>query len=214
MIVTHLPGNVPSWPRGAGILCLGMGLLVSGCALQPSVPGESVSWDQRREELSQLPEWQARGRIAVKSEDGGGQGNLQWRQSGPNARIRLSGPFGVGGYEIAWGADSLIVTGKSGQLELTYAGPDAAEQFLRDQLGWSFPAVSLRYWILAIPHPDFDSRTTFSDDGWLAGIEQNGWVIGYDRFEKQNTQWLPGKIVMENPATRVKMVVDTWVIPQ
>jgi outer membrane lipoprotein LolB len=189
---------------------LGLIFMVVGCAMQPTVPGTSVHWDQRRDRLLQLEQWSARGRIAVKHTDGGGQGRINWSQVGSDSRIQLSGPFGTGAYEIAWNAEHLVVTAKDGTVQAAYAGRDAARQFLDEQLGWSFPAVSTRYWILGVPDPDFASRERFDDEGWLTGIEQNGWIVVYDGFAENDELWLPRKIVMENENARVKVVVDHW----
>jgi outer membrane lipoprotein LolB len=165
---------------------------------------------QRETALGQLETWQAHGRIAVKSGNEGGQGKLHWYQTGQQARIELSGPFGVGAYELAWDSDSLVVKTKAGEVTSAYAGPQAAEQFLVDQLGWSFPAISIRYWILGIVDPQFAGNRKFDTDGWLAGIEQNDWSVAYDGFSRHEDQWLPDKIVMNNDRARVKLVIDQW----
>jgi len=185
-------------------------MLVSGCATRSKLPGTGLNWDQREADLGQLANWQAHGRIAVKAEDGGGQGKLHWYQTDSRARIQLSGPFGVGAYELAWDSDSLVVTTKAGEVTAAYAGPQAADQFLNDQIGWSFPAISVRYWILGIVDPQFDSDRQFDRDGWLIGIEQNDWSITYDGFSLHEEQWLPNKIVMQNDTARVKLIVDRW----
>jgi len=93
---------------------------------------------------------------------------------------------------------------------MSYAGPDAIERFLTDQLGWSFPARSTRYWILGIADPRFSSRTEHDADGWLVTLEQDGWVVMYDRFVEAQGRWMPRKIVMENEQARVKLIVDQW----
>jgi outer membrane lipoprotein LolB len=126
--------------------------------------------------------------------------------------VHLSGPFGAGAYEISWDADSVEVTGKAGEVEIAYAGPKAAEQFLEDQLGWSFPAMSLRYWMLGVPDPGFESDQRFDAEGWLAGILQGGWSIEYDDFEHRNAVWLPKRIVMNNDDARVRLIVDDWLL--
>jgi len=187
-------------------------VLASGCALQPTVPGTSVAWDERQAQLAGLAEWQARGRIAVKSADGGGQGNIQWFQAGAGSRIFLRGPFGFGAYEISWDAESIEVVGKSGEVQVAYSGPNAAERFLRDQLGWSFPAMSLRYWMLSVPDPAFDSYEQYDTEGWLVGIQQNGWSVGYEGFKVWNDIWLPKRVVLNHDGARVKLVIDDWVL--
>lgn len=185
-------------------------LLGSGCSLRPTIPGTDLDWAQRETRLGQLDKWQAHGRIAVKSGNEGGQGKLHWYQIGKQARIQLSGPFGVGAYELAWDSDSLIIRTKAGEVTAAYAGAQAAEQFLVDQLGWSFPAVSIRYWILGIVDPQFVGDRKFDADGWLVGIEQNEWSIAYNGFSRHAGQWLPDKIVMTNNQARVRLIIDQW----
>ena len=185
-------------------------IAVTGCVSRPTVPGTGVDWTQRAELLLQLPGWEAKGRIAVKSGKQGGQGNIRWMQKGPNAQIGLHGPFGVGAYQIDWSENDLVVTGKAGEVTLAYAGPDAIERFLTDQLGWSFPARSTRYWMLGVADPDFPNRAEFDAHGWLITLEQNGWVVSYDRFVNEQDHWMPRKIVMQSEHARIKLIIDQW----
>ncbi len=181
-----------------------------GCASRPTTPGPDVDWGRRAESLLRLPGWQADGRIAVKSGDDGGQGNIMWRQRGDDVRIALRGPFGAGAWQIDWTGDGLVVTGKAGEVTTAYAGDDAVERYLADQVGWSFPARSTRYWILGIADPAFASRSEFDVDGWLVQLEQNGWLVTYDRFTDVDGRWMPGKIVMRSENARVRLIVDRW----
>lgn len=174
------------------------------------MPGTSVPWAERRVQLAALQSWQAIGRIAFKNADEGGQGSLRWTQRGSDASIRVSGPFGAGAYEINWDPETLVVTSRDGEVAAAYSGPDAAEQFLATQLGWTFPAVSTRYWILGIPDPVSASREQFDADGWLVSIEQNGWRVVYDGFVVREELWLPRKITMESDHGRLRLVVDRW----
>jgi outer membrane lipoprotein LolB len=183
--------------------------LLSGCALRPAAP--EVSWDERRARLLELSAWQARGRIAVKSESGGGQGDLQWEQAGAASRIRLSGPFGAGAYEIRWDPQMLTIASRNGELSRTYTGPDSAEQFLTEQLGWAFPAASTRFWLLGVLDPGLAGEEHFAPDGRLAGLSQNGWSVTYDRFTEQGGLAVPAKIILQNDRARVRLVIDRWV---
>ena len=183
---------------------------LTGCASRPTLSGSGIDWSGRAEYLLQLPHWQANGRIAVKSGAQGGQGSIRWTQDDVGGRIELRGPFGVGAYQIDWSDDDLVVTGKAGEVTMAYAGPDAAEHFLRDQLGWSFPARSTRYWILGVVDPRFSSHSQFDSDGWLVSLQQNGWRVSYDRFVEADGRWMPRKIVMEHERARVKLIVDQW----
>ena len=192
------------------LAAVGAVVALTGCASRPTVPGTGIDWTDRAENLLRLPGWEASGRIAVKSAADGGQGNIRWIQDGANARIALRGPFGVGAYQIDWTDENLVVTGKAGEVTLAYDGPDAVDRFLADQLGWSFPARSTRYWILGVADPRFSSRPEFDADGWLVALEQNGWVVSYDRFIDEQGRWMPRKIVMEHALARVKLIIDQW----
>jgi len=96
---------------------------------------------------------------------------MLWRQSGDTSLIRVSGPFGAGAYEIRWDPASLTVTSRNGEYTRDFTGADAAEQFLTEQLGWSFPAISTRYWLLGLPDPAFQSHATRDADGALLSLE-------------------------------------------
>ncbi|MBT8442915.1 MAG: outer membrane lipoprotein LolB, partial [Gammaproteobacteria bacterium] len=150
-------------------------LLLAGCAARPVQPETGIDWDRRADLLAGESAWHAHGRIAFKAGKDGGSGSMSWKQAGEDARITLSGPFGAGAYEIAWDDERIVVTSKKGEQVAAYTGRDAADRFLEAQLGWSFPARSIRYWLLGVADPEFTSARRFDDDGWLAGIEQNGW---------------------------------------
>jgi outer membrane lipoprotein LolB len=186
--------------------------LLGGCALRQPEVAPGVDWAQRSERLLALDSWQARGRIAVKAEKGGGQGDLVWEQHGAQARIHMAGPFGAGAYEIRWDERSLTVSSRNGEFSRGYTGPDAAEQFLAEQLGWSFPAASTRYWLLALADPASPAQSTFAADGRLAALDQNGWAVTYDRYTEQSGLPMPAKITLENSRARVRLVIDRWTL--
>jgi len=183
---------------------------VAGCAARPVQPEARIDWDQRAARLVDTAAWRAQGRIAGKSGKDGGQGNMIWVQGDTGTRISLSGPFGAGAYEIAWDDERIVVNSKKGEQVAAYTGRDAADQFLEQQLGWSFPARSLRYWLLGVADPEFLSERCLDESGWLSRIEQNGWSVEYSRFDEVGNHYMPSKIVMENDHARVKLVVDRW----
>ena len=199
------------WPGIApGVCMLWLALWLAGCAIQPKVPGSRVSWSDREAALQALPGWKLRGRVAVKSGDRGGQGRLQWQQSGASARVRLSGPLGAGATEIRWDPGQVVLTDRNGEVAAAYTGPDAVEQLLDQRLGWRFPAGHLRYWVLGIPDPGSRARQNFDQDGWLMQIDQDGWRIDYSEFRQYSGRWIPRRISIENGPVRVKLVIDDW----
>ena len=178
--------------------------------MRPQQPDGTVDWDRRATLLAAQSAWQVRGRIAVKADEQGGQGNIVWTQRDDESRIALRGPFGAGAVEIVWGEERIVVIGGGGEKTASYVGPDAAERFVQQQLGWSFPARSIRYWLLGIADPAYSSDRRLDAAGGLAAIEQNGWTVEFSRFELVGEHYLPGKLVAENAHARVKLFVDEW----
>ena len=160
--------------------------------------------------LLALEDWELRGRVAVKDSEDGGQAKINWRQTGERSRIRFSGPFGAGAYELLWEPGLVSVTGGSGGQSLEYRGAEAAENFLREQLGWSFPAGSTRYWVMGLPDPSSASSMTFDAAGLPAVITQSGWQISFDRFANYEGYDLPARLEMQNGDARVRMVISSW----
>jgi len=191
-----------------GMACLAM--LLAGCATRTPQPEALVDWPARDARLLLLDRWDLRGRIAVKADSGGGQGDLQWRQQGEATDIRVSGPFGAGAYAIRWDAQSLSVSSRDGEYVRSWSGRDAAEQFLAEQLGWSFPAVSSRYWLRGLPDPASPAKGTYAARGELVSLEQSGWTVTYGRYVEVANLLMPARIEMQNPRARLRLVIDRW----
>lgn len=183
-------------------------LALAGCATVPP-PATVAGPDIRREVLLGWSAWEARGRVAARTAEGGGQGNLQWVQRGDSARLRLSGPFGAGAWEIEWDPDSLRVRGRDDE-ELRLGGADAAERFLDEQLGWSFPVASTRYWIRGLADPEADGAMHYDDAGKPLALDQHGWRVLYQEHVLYGALWLPRRLVMESARGRVRLVIDAW----
>ncbi len=187
--------------------------MLAGCVTQRvEIPEGAESALARQARLLGLTQWEARGRVAIKSADTGGQGNLQWLQTGAAARIRLSGPFGAGAYEINWLPGQITVLSRGAEAALEYVGPDAAERFLAEQVGWSFPVASLRYWLLGLADPAVPATEQTDDRGRLQELQQSGWVVRYEDYVQSAATWLPRKLVIESEQLRVRFVIDTWLL--
>lgn len=185
-------------------------LVLAGCATRGSVSAPEIEPAIRRATLEAIDQWEARGRIALKTPDNSGQGNFAWTQTGERAVLRLSGPFGTGAYEIRWEPARLTVLSKDGEVAADYAGPDAAERFLREQLGWSLPVASTRHWLLGLKGPGSPAIEATDASGLLVGLTQDGWQVRYDEYRPQNGIAMPRKLEFESAAGRIRLVIDAW----
>lgn len=151
--------------------------------------------------------------MAFKSGEEGGQGKLRWQQAGHTSLIRIAGPFGAGAYDLVWEPDRVSVADAEGEQSIEYQGADAAEQFLQEQLGWSFPADSTRYWVMGLLDPAAPGKELFDDQGALRGITQHGWNISYERFAEYDGLTLPTRVSMENGSASMRIVISKWSLP-
>ena len=182
--------------------------LLSACTLQRP---QAINWAARRAELVAWRDWNAMGRIAVRSERGGAQGDLSWEQRGEETRVRVNGPFGVGAYELQWTPRELTVTGKGGTFSRSYDGPESMNDFLVEQLGWPFPGASVRYWLLAVPDPAApQAEEHFDEHGQLSSMEQAGWSIGFEKFALNGREWLPTRVTLTSAKARIRLALDQW----
>jgi len=191
------------------LVLLGAGLL-AGCATRGPISGPELSPAVRRATLEAIDNWEARGRIALKTPGTSGQGSFAWTQMGNQAVLRVSGPFGAGAYEIRWDPARLTVLSKHGEVAADYTGPDAAERFLGEQLGWTLPVANTRHWLLGLAGPDSPAVETVDASGLLAGLAQDGWQVRYDEYRPQGGIAMPRKLVLESSAGRIRLVIDAW----
>jgi outer membrane lipoprotein LolB len=196
-------------PVGRVARFLLLALLLAGCA--PGVRlGAPVDPAARRAILAADSAWEARGRIALKAPGASGQGSFTWVQDGEASVLRVSGPFGAGGYEVHWTPDRLTVVSARGEVAADYQGPDAARRFLEQQLGWSLPAGNARWWLLGLPGPASPATETAGPDGLPVALVQDGWTVRYDEYRPAGTLALPRKLVLEGDAGRIRLVIDDW----
>lgn len=184
--------------------------LLGGCATRGPIVEPELSPAVRRAALESLDSWEARGRIALKTPGTSGQGNFAWTQTGDRAVLRVSGPFGAGAYEVRWEPTRLTVLSNRGEVAADYTGPDAAERFLAEQLGWALPVANTRHWLLGLAGPDSPAVETVDASGLLAGLTQDGWRVRFDEYRPQDGIAMPRKLVFESAAGRIRLVIDAW----
>ena len=188
---------------------LACGLLAS-CATQERAGELNVTPSERRAAIEAVDTWEARGRIALKMPGASGQGSFTWLQTGNRTLLRVAGPFGAEAREIRWEPERLTVLSGQGEVAVDYAGPDAAERFLQEQLGWSLPVANARRWLLGLAGLDSPAIETLDGAGLLASLAQDGWQISFDEYRPEGGIVLPRKLVMQSAAGRIRLVIDQW----
>lgn len=195
--------------RVARVLCLLVVGVAAGCTTLQRAP--VLTQDARDADLLAMQDWSLRGRIAVRDAEGeGGQAGVGWQQRGSGSYLDLSGPFGAGRVLLTFEPGRAAAATADGERELEYAGPDAAERFMADQLGWSFPVRSARFWVLGLADPAADADIQRDATGLPVSLRQHGWNIGFERFGEFDGYAMPVKLRLENERFRLRLVVSDW----
>ena len=190
-------------PWSAVLACA---VLAAGCATTPvGIPAAARTADP-----AQLTQWMAKGRIALSAQGEGGSGSFVWQQRSERTELTVRGPLGAGGLALVTDGESIELADGAGQ---PFDG-EAARVELERRLGVKLPLAELRYWMLGVPAPDpTGSGPVQASTGTVPGFIQGGWVISYEELKPQAGWSLPARLTATTGGTRVKIVVDDWILP-
>lgn len=186
------------------------GLALAGCApflmTADELAARSVL-DARHAALEPLADWQAVGRLSVQSGEQAWHASLVWRQEADRYRIRLLGPLGQGGVEIAGGPDEVTLRTGTGE---SYAAA-SPETLMQERLGWWAPLRGLRFWLLGLDDPEAGrARAQVDTEGRPARLSQDGWDVRYLGYLAGGPVPLPARVELERGDLRAKVVVSRW----
>ena len=179
--------------------------LLAGCVMQPrsDLPPDLVA---RRHALLALDNWIVDGRIAMRFDNRGFTGALNWQQRDDLINARFHGPLGAGAFTLTGSAEAIVVETGSGEV-YDFSDP---ENMMREQFGWTVPVAAMRYWLLGVPDPGLPAIEEVGEDGHLASLQQRGWRIAYDRYTEVGPWEMPRKIVLERDNVTIRLAVHGW----
>lgn len=186
-------------------------LILGACSTVPPItqlePEELANrWIEHQQRVKNIGDWTLAGRIAVKTEDDGWNGDLNWLQQQSDYLIQFSAPFGQGAFQLNRRNSDVEMRFSDGQL---FRAPDA-ETLLFQQLGWHLPLSELRYWVTGVPQPQSDARLSHNQYGQLAELNQGQWKVSYPDYFAVDKVMMPRKIVVKNHQLSVRLVIDKW----
>ena len=175
----------------------------------PSLVAVSMkdNWDERKQNIYQISDWKATGRLVASKGKEGANASFTWTQKGEYYNIKLFGPFGAGSAHLTGNAKQVVFDDADGKRTIT----KDPETLIQRKMGLSIPLKGLKYWIKGVPSPfakiDFLEVNKSSE---LKRLKQNGWVIQYTRYDHNTWQSLPKKIMLTNRDLKVKLVIQQW----
>jgi outer membrane lipoprotein LolB len=187
-------------------------LFISACAPLRQQPTSldvdpDLIWQERQIELRQLTKWEIRGRTAITQGDEAWNAGLNWRENSGIYRIKLMGPFSQGGIHLDGTPEQVVLTLSDGEM-VAAATPEA---LLTRTFNLKFPISALRDWVRGLPYEGTPYQTADIDNqGRLIRLEQQEWLIEYQRYESYGQRQMPAKIFISNPEFSLRLVVNNW----
>jgi len=185
--------------------------LLAGCAttrLPPPQQPATVSWHRRRAVLQCLGNWRMRGRMALAARNNGWTADVDWHQHGSRYDLRVSGPFGWGGFRLH-GNPTVVYLDTGGK---HYRFLESPEAVIRQQFDMTIPVSGMRYWVLGTWAPGSRPEHRLDRYGRLSHLVQQGWKIDYQDYTRSSGIMMPSRITMKRSGVRLKLVVDRWTL--
>ena len=178
-------------------------LLLSACATSPPVV-QPVIQPAHPEQSSFV----IAGRIAIKHQAERSSATVRWKHSFETDEILLFAPLGKVMARINRDQHGLVLDTP----DKHYAAQDA-EELTQQALGWQLPLSGLNYWVLALPKPNSLFDVERDANGQITLLRQDGWTIGYSRYQTLAPDSLPLRLNMQRDDLEIKLLIDEWEMP-
>lgn len=177
-------------------LVLLLALLLGACASRPVAVWTNPS----------LPaKWEAEGKAAVRTPERGSNIYFTWSQDGPDYRIIVRGPLGLGRAEL---------NGKPGQVSLVAdnlkqeVSAGSLEELLEKTTKRRAPVSHALHWLRAEPG-SAKAELVRGQDGKLTEIREDGWTIRYLEWSEEAPN-LPRKLTLSGPEGSATVIIGLW----
>jgi outer membrane lipoprotein LolB len=181
--------------------------LLSSCSLTSTQPPPFTTSEHRGHNgVSELTNWQLKGKLGFKTPSTGGSASIQWMQLQDDYQITLRGPFLTG---------LATIIGNHQIAELKTNGKfirQAPEQLFAELTGLSITVNQLQNWLKGVPSGGASEASTieYNSDGTIAEFTQNHWQISLSNYQQVNAVKLPKKIVGQRDDISFKLIVSRW----
>jgi outer membrane lipoprotein LolB len=185
-------------------------LFLYGCATQMEPPFDQPTyqrkpWKIRQTKLSDQTYWDIHGAVSITSRGKTQMGSFAWEQNQSRYAISIYGPLNLGSIRIVGSPGDVTLVKPSG----AFSAP-SPEALMQQQLGWYLPVSNMVFWVRGLPAPGKTGKQVHDEYGHLVFLQQQGWTIQYQAFEPHDRSDLPRKILMDNQALHVKLVIKNW----
>lgn len=180
------------FPRLFCLLLINLWLFGCASSQVKEAVTEKIEWQQQQQTLQQIKQWSINGRIAVQTNNDGGQADYRWQQlNATDYNIRLQAPLGAGTTWINGDAQGVSLQTSSGGSLFDVD----VDKLMLQMNGWPLPVSGLRYWVLGLPSvATAYSVSEWEPNGLPSVMLQDGWRIEFRRYKKVSGILVPHKL--------------------
>ncbi len=178
-----------------------LGLGLQGCVTLPAQP---IAEPTTQFAIG-IERFDLSARVGIQHEQEGYSGSLKWQHRAQSDELLMLNPLGQGVAKINKDAKGISLTTAQGE---TFRAADA-ESLTQQVLGWRLPLDGLQYWVLGLPSPKAPYEIE-KNALHVTRLVQQGWQIDYLSFNRDRGVLLPTKIILQQGALEIKLIIDKW----
>ncbi len=212
-----------TFPR---LIVLALVVILSGCSAQQTInySSDRALLESHISKLASIDSWNIRGRLSIRTADGGQIGRLVWKRRGEVHQFDLYGSLGSGHVRISVEPGEVVLADSEGEM-LTGS---TAREVLDQYLGWQFPVEELGYWVIGTAFPGSFGAQKWDTLGHVVWIEQSGWQVSLSKYADVDHYQLPTRFRLVSTETieqsptnnnneqaqphQIRLIVTSWTL--
>lgn len=150
-------------------------------------------------------QWEAEGKAAVRSGERGTNLYFTWTQQGPDYRLVVRGPLGMGRAELLGRPGEVRLLADGLKNEVSASSPEELVELLTRRRA---PVSSALHWMKAEP-ATAKARIERDAEGRPLVIREDDWTVRYLEWSAEAPR-LPRRLTVEGPDGRATVVIGEW----
>ena len=183
-----------------------LALLLTACAAPAVKLPDSPGWSSHSAALQGLDNWQAEGKLALRSSEHSESASLLWTQRNGESLLRLSGPMGLNTTTIRSDGQRLQVQRGDDIRDWDISTPEAIAR----NTGWDLPLQALPHWLKGLPAPQGRIEGLQLEQDRLQLLTQDGWEVSYEAYGAFGQLVLPTRLRIQRGDTTARVIIRNW----
>jgi len=174
-------------------------ILLSGCSMLTSSNINIIPVEHPI-----IEEFKIKGKIGIITKDDFNNFSLDWEQQGDRFNVMLNSALDLYKIEVFGDENTLTLNVPDKKL------PIKSREEAANELGFSLPINSMRYWLIAMKNPELPGTVERGSMGFKRVIKQGDWQIDYDEYASFRGITLPKKIRLQHEVVTLKLSIRDW----